>query len=97
MLTMHRFAEEVGHSVMANTCNDGVGVLSVCFLTVEVCERTDATEPERNFGRNVEELSGAGRRRLGAGAGVSIGNVFNFFSNGGCGGCAGQRSGNSVA
>jgi hypothetical protein len=53
--------------------NDGVGVLWVCFLTVEARERTDATEPEGDFGRKTGELSWAGRRRLAAGEVESIG------------------------
>ena len=52
--------------------NDGLGVLWVCFLTVEACERTDAIEPEGDFGRDIEELSGAGRRRLATGAVESV-------------------------
>lgn len=35
---------------------------------MEACERTDVTEPDGDFGRDAEELSGAGRRRLAAGA-----------------------------
>ena len=52
----------------------------MCFLTVEACERTDATEPEGDFGRDVEEPSGAGRCRLGAGAGESIGDLSSTSS-----------------
>jgi hypothetical protein len=52
--------------------NDGLGVLWVCFLTVEACERTDAIEPEGDFGRDIEEFSGAGRRRLATGAVESV-------------------------
>jgi hypothetical protein len=47
-------------------------VLWVCFLTVEACERTDAIEPEGDFGRDIGELSGAGRRRLATGAVESV-------------------------
>jgi hypothetical protein len=39
---------------------------------VEACERTDAIEPEGDFGRDMRELSGAGRRRLAAGAVESV-------------------------
>jgi len=35
---------------------------------VEACERTDVTDPDGDFGRDTGELSGAGRRRLAAGA-----------------------------
>jgi hypothetical protein len=48
---------------------------------VEACERTDATEPEGDFDRDVEEPSGAGRRRLGTGgAGESIGDLSSTSS-----------------
>lgn len=47
-------------------------MLWVCFLTVEACERTDATEPEGDFGRDTGDLSRAGRRRLAAGAVESV-------------------------
>jgi hypothetical protein len=47
-------------------------VLWVCFLTVEACERTDTTEPEGDFGREIGELSGAGLRRLATGAVESV-------------------------
>ena len=40
----------------------------MCFLTVEACERTDATEPEGDFDRSTGDLSNAGRRRLAEGA-----------------------------
>jgi hypothetical protein len=62
----------VGLDVRLDTRNDGVGVLWVCFLAVEVCERTETSEPDGDFGRDTGELSGAGRRRLGAGAVESI-------------------------
>ena len=39
---------------------------------MEAWERTDATEPAGDFGRNTGELSGAGRRRLAAGAVESV-------------------------
>lgn len=39
---------------------------------MEACERTDATEPAGDFGRDMGELSGAGRRRLAAGAVESV-------------------------
>jgi hypothetical protein len=56
----------VGREGPLGTRNDGVGVLCVCFLTVEARERTDAMEPEGDFGRDAEELSWTGRRRLAA-------------------------------
>ena len=52
----------------------------MCFLTVEACERTEATEPEGDFGHNMEEPSGAGRRCLGARAGESIGDLSSTSS-----------------
>jgi hypothetical protein len=55
----------VGRDATLGTRNDGVGVLCVCFLTVEARERTDATEPEGDFGRETGEGSGAVRSRLG--------------------------------
>jgi hypothetical protein len=70
--------DEVGRDVTLDTRNDGVGVLWVCFLTVEACERTDAIEPEGDFGRDTDEISGAGRRRLAAGA---VGPVVDLFSS----------------
>jgi hypothetical protein len=39
---------------------------------VEACERTDVTEAAGDFGRDTGELSGAGRRRLAAGAVESV-------------------------
>ena len=64
--------DEVGRGVTPDGRNDGVGVLWVCFLTVEACERTDATEPDGDFGRDVGEPSGAGRRRLAKGPVESV-------------------------
>ena len=72
--------DEVGRGVTADTRKAGEGVLWVCFLTVEACERTDATEPEGDFGRDMRELSGAGRCRLGAGAVDSIGDLSSTSS-----------------
>ena len=72
--------DEVGRGVTADTRKAGVGVLWVCFLTVEACERTDATEPEGDFGRDTREPSGAGRRRLSAGAVDSIGDLSSTSS-----------------
>jgi len=62
----------VGREGPLGTRNEGVGVLCVCFLTVEARERTDAMEPEGDFGRDAEELSWAGRRRLAAGVAASV-------------------------
>lgn len=55
----------MGRDATLVTRNDGVGVLWVCFLTVEARERTDAIEPEGDFGRKTGEVSGAVRSRLG--------------------------------
>jgi len=55
----------VGRDVALGTRNDGVGVLWVCFLTVEARERTEATEPAGDFGRETWDVSGAVRSRLG--------------------------------
>ncbi len=62
----------MGRDVTLDTRNGGVGVLWVCFLTVEARERTDATEPEGDFGRETGEVSGAVRSRLGVRVVVSI-------------------------
>ena len=47
---------------------------------MEACERTDATEPEGDFGRDIGELSGAGRRRFAAFAGDSVGDLSSTSS-----------------
>jgi hypothetical protein len=62
----------VGRDATLVTRNDGVGVLWVCFLTVEARDRTDAIEPEGDFGRETGEGSGAVRSRLGVRVVVSI-------------------------
>ena len=63
----------MGRDATLGTRNDGVGVLCVCFLTVEARERTEATEPEGDFGRETGEVSGAAvRSRLGVRAFASI-------------------------
>jgi hypothetical protein len=50
--------DDVGRDVAEEMRNDGVGVLWVCFLTVEARERTDATEPEGDFGRKTGNSPG---------------------------------------
>jgi hypothetical protein len=72
--------DEVGRGVTLDTRNDGVGVLWVCFLTVEACERTDAIEPEGDFDRDRDGISGAGRRRLAAGAVEPVVDLFSSSS-----------------
>lgn len=62
----------MGRDATLGTRNDGVGVLCVCFLTVEARERTDATEPAGDFGRETGEVSGAVRSRLDVRAVVSV-------------------------
>ena len=62
----------MGRDATLGTRNDGVGVLCVCFLTVEARERTDATEPAGDFGRETGEVSGAIRSRLDVRTVVSV-------------------------